>query len=79
MTDNTTTESTANAPDLPCWRIRCGDLDGSVRATTAEAAFLELVNSHEGNLACIFRASLPNSRSRYYSTETVLRGAGLMD
>ena len=66
--------------ELPLWFIRCGDLNGSVKAATAEAAFLKLVDTYSGGLALLFHASNKASYGRgstYHSTEAVLKNAGL--
>lgn len=61
------------------WWISCGDMKGSVAAPSAEAAFLKLADNHNGVLSLVFRAaSKQNGKGRYYSTERVLREAGLL-
>ena len=70
---------------VPTWYIKCGSLEGSAAALTAEQAFLSLVDNHDGDLARLFRASRSplsfrgGGRGRYYSTENVLSSVGLWD
>lgn len=69
--------SNRSSKQFPLWYIQCGDLSGSIRAPTVEAAFLKLVKDYKGDLARVFRAGKVEGTGGYYSTQTVLSSAGL--